>query len=89
MTDNNEEEATELIENGQPEIESYTITVTRAFEVDITDRQLQRIVQQTGADFPEEALEQVNFQRERQNVDPEQKLLGVDVNVESSDSEDE
>lgn len=70
-----------------PEMSSYVITVTRKFEVDFSGMQLQQLLQQAGDSTEPEAIEQAFLQQERQNIEPEQKLMGVDVSAnEASDS---
>lgn len=82
MTDNNDDDTTEVTaEELMPEMTSYEITATRAFEIDFAEQQIQGMMQRTGADTPEEAIEKVFLQQETQHVEPEQKLLGADVQV--------
>lgn len=61
------------------EMDSYEITATRRFEIDLSGQQVAGMMQQTGADNPEQAIEQVLLGRERQQVEPEEKLIGVQV----------
>jgi hypothetical protein len=82
MTDNNDTEEVEAEaqpEQQMPDMTSYEIRATRAFEQDFADQQVEGLMQQTGADSPEEAIEQMLVQQETQHIEPEQKLLGVDV----------
>lgn len=82
MTDNNTEnslEPEEQSEQQMPERGSYKITATRVFEMDFSERHLQNLMQQAEVDTPEEAIEQVFLQQEIQNIEPEQKLIGVEV----------
>jgi len=68
-----------------PEMDSYTITTVRTFEVDLSERQRQHFMEQAGTDDPGEAVEQVFVQRELNNVAPEQKLLRVQVDAQTPD----
>jgi len=72
-----------------PEMDSYTITAARTFEVDFSQRQLEQFMEQVGTDDPEEAVEQVFVQREVNNVAPEQKLLGAQVDAEAPNDDTE
>lgn len=71
------EDLGEALEETSPD--SYEIVVTRAFEMDLTTQQVMGLMQQTGSDSPQEAVEEAFLERERHNVEPEQKLLGVNV----------
>jgi hypothetical protein len=77
MTDTPTDEPVEEM----PDMTSFEVTATRAFEMDFSERQLQGMMQRTEADTPEEAIEEVFVQQEVQHVEPEQKLLGADVQV--------
>jgi hypothetical protein len=61
------------------EMSSYEISATRVFEADFSVEQLQTLMQRTGAESPDEAIELAFLNKEKQNVRPEQKLLAVDV----------
>jgi hypothetical protein len=63
------------------ESNSYEITVTRSFEVDISEEGEERLMAQMGVDDPEKAVELSLMQSEKQNVSPEEKLLMVEVNA--------
>ena len=62
-----------------PEMTSYEIDARRKFEMDFSEQQIQGMMQRTGADSAEEAIEQALLQQETQHVEPEQKLIGVNV----------
>lgn len=81
MTDNNNDDAEieAQPEQEMPEMTSFTVRATRAFEVDFSEEQLNQLRLRTGADTVEEAIEEMFVQRETQHIEPEQKLLGVDV----------
>lgn len=70
-----EEAETEAVQT----MNSYEITAMRLFEMDFSDQLLQSFMDQVGADDPEEALEQVLLQKEMDHIQPEQKLLNVEV----------
>jgi hypothetical protein len=63
------------------ESNSYEITVTRSFEVDISEEGEERLMAQMGVDDSEKAVELSLMQSEKQNVSPEEKLLMVEVNA--------
>lgn len=77
MTEDNPKEAE--AEPQKLEMNSYEISATRVFEADFTVEQLQKLMQQTGVESPDEAIEVAYLNQEKQNVRPEQKLLAVDV----------
>ena len=62
-----------------PEMTSYEIDTRRKFEMDFSEQQIQGMIQRTGADTAEEAIEESLLQKEIQQVQPEQKLIGADV----------
>jgi len=62
-----------------PEMTSYEIDARRKFEMDFSEQQIQGMMQRTGADTAEEAIEESLLQTEIQHVQPEQKLIGADV----------
>lgn len=62
-----------------PEMTSYEISTSRVFEMDFSEKQIQGLMQRTGATDPETAIEEMLLQQETQHIEPEQKLLGVDV----------
>jgi len=87
MTDNDTEDLgvpEEQPEQQMPEMTSYEVRATRVFEMDFAERQLQGMVQQTGADTAEEAIEQALLRQEIKHIEPEQKLLGADVQADES-----
>jgi hypothetical protein len=63
------------------EINSYAVTVTRVFEVDFSNQQVGQLMQQTGQDEAEAAIEAALEADETNKIAPEQKLLGIDVMV--------
>jgi len=81
MTENTTEEVEAQPEQQMPKMTSYEVRATRVFEMDFADRQLQGMMQQTGADTAEEAIEKTLLRQETQHIEPEQKLLGADVQV--------
>lgn len=62
-----------------PDMQSFKITVTRVFEADFPSQEVTALLEQTGEDDPGEAISQMFLQEEKQNVAPQQKLLGVNV----------
>lgn len=64
-----------------PEMNSYEIDARRKFEMNFSEQQIQGMMQWTGADTAEEAIEDSLLQTEIQHVQPEQKLVGADVQV--------
>jgi len=76
MTENDTDEI-----EAEPEMNSFEITSTRHFEVDFSDGQIAQLLEQTGAETPENALAQITGENERNKIAPEEKLLGVDVTV--------
>lgn len=64
-----------------PEMNSYEVTITRAFEQDFSQKQLRMMVKQSEATTFEEAIEQMFLSQEQDNIDAAQKLLGLNVNV--------
>jgi len=93
MTDNDTEDPAEPEEQPKPqmpEATSYEVRATRVFEVDFTERQLRSMMQQTGTESPEEAIEQAYLRQEMKHIEPEQKLLAADVQADGpSDKEAE
>jgi hypothetical protein len=79
MTDNDDTQTEAQPEQQMPEMTSYQIRATRVFEQDFAEQQVEGLMQQTGADSPEEAIEQILLQQETDHIEPDQKLLGVDV----------
>jgi hypothetical protein len=80
--DTPDDDAAEAPEQQMPEMTTFTVTTTRQFEVDLGDRQLQQMVEQSDAETPEEAVEQIFNEQERQYIEPEQKLIGARTRVE-------
>lgn len=63
------------------DVNSYTVTSTRVFEVDFSENQVAQLMQQTGETEPEAAIEAALEADETNKIAPEQKLLGIDVMV--------
>lgn len=82
MTNNQTEAQTE--EQEAPALQTFTIETTKTIEVDFAERQLQSIIEQTDSDTAGEAIETIFFQRASQQVEPEQKLVGLNVNADES-----
>jgi hypothetical protein len=78
MTDEN---TTEELEAQTPESKTFTITATRQYEVDFTDEEILNIIANSGKEDVTDALEEITANREQRAVEPTEKLLGVDVNV--------
>jgi hypothetical protein len=73
-----------------PEMKNYVVTTTRKFEVDFSEEQVKMMMQETGTETAEDAIQQALFQQEVQHIQPEQKLLGIDVNAnEPSNNKDD
>ena len=72
-------ENTDFQEPDVAEIKTFKITSTRVIEMDFAAPQLQSLLHQTDAESEAEAVETVLLERERQFIDPEQKLLGAEV----------
>jgi len=66
----------------RPEKSTYTIRATRVFEMDFTHSQLDAMVERTDADGVGQAVERAFLDREVEFIEPEQKLLGADVDAE-------
>jgi hypothetical protein len=69
-------------EEAIPEIESFVVTITRQFEVDYMEPRLEEILSRTGAAEPTQGIEEAFRKTERDSISPEQKLLGIEVDVE-------
>jgi len=76
------EEQTETGSEERPEKSTYTIRATRVFEMDFTTPQLEAMVEQTDADGFGQAVERAFLDREVEFIEPEQKLIGADVDAE-------
>jgi len=70
---------TEPEEPETPEMTSYEIDARRKFEMDFSEQQIQGMMARTDADTAEEAIEEALLQQETQHVEPEQKLIGLNV----------
>jgi len=81
MTDNTE---TQDLEEPEPEVNSYQITVTRVYEADYTNREAMALMEQNGADSTTAAIEMMLLQREKGNVRQTEKLLALDTQVNES-----
>ena len=81
MTDNTE---TQDLEEAEPEVNSYQITVTRVYEADYTNRELTALMERHGAESKTEAIEIMLLQREKGNVRPTEKLLALDTQANES-----
>jgi hypothetical protein len=85
MTDNNDTEEVEEVEEQPmmktPEIRTFQITTVQTVEVDFTERQLQLMKKQNDCDTDAEAIKSVFFERVTRQVEPEQKLMRLDVDV--------
>lgn len=81
MTDQEPTEADD--EHG--EVETYTITATRTWEVDLTQAQVSGMKREQMSLDDADAIEDTFLQRELDFIEPEEKLLGVDVFASSDD----
>lgn len=82
-----EEKTEEENEPQRPSLRTFRVTTLREVEIDFSDRQLEALTQQTGADSAEEAIEQIFFQRATQTVEPEQKLTQLDTNADETSNQ--
>jgi hypothetical protein len=86
MTDETEEvDAEQLLEQQTPD--TFVVTVTRRFEMDMMPSKATALCEQMGADTPEAALAESVAEREASQVDATQKLLGLDVDVDGPSDE--
>lgn len=67
--------------------DTFTITTVRKFEIDFSGNELQTMMAQTEEETPEDALTSILHQREIGYVNPEEKLIGVDINIDESSNE--
>lgn len=69
------------------EMQSYTVTASRKFEMDLSEAQKRGLMKQMSVETPEEALEEMLLTNEIESIEPEQKLLGADVTVDEPSDE--
>jgi hypothetical protein len=84
MTDNYEEVEEEQAQpegNKTPEVQTFEVTTVRAVEVDFTERQLKTMKKQTDSETAKEAIETIFLQRSTQQVEPQQKLIHLNVDI--------
>lgn len=88
MENNNSETGRAQFIEQSTQVESYTVTATRVFEMDFSKQQLEGMMRRTGADTPSQAIEDIFLQKETDHVEPEQKLIGADVQTHEPSNDD-
>lgn len=63
----------------QPETDSFEITTVKSVEVDFTEEEIQNLCEQLDADSAEGAIERLYANRSIDGVEPEEKLLTIQV----------
>lgn len=70
-----EETADELL----PELTTFTVKTEKIIELDFSPSEIQAMMEKVDAETPEEAVSSVVFQREQRSVEPQEKLLSMEI----------
>jgi hypothetical protein len=68
-------------EPSQPELETFVVTATRSFEMDLHPRRVEEIEARSGDETVESFIAEMIGEQEADRIEPTQKLLNLDVEV--------
>lgn len=88
MTDTDTEDDEDDAQPERPPMDSFTVTVTKTFEVDLAPHQTAEMRRTAGEDESDEAVAQTFLKREMGNITPEQKLIGIKADAEGPSDDD-
>jgi hypothetical protein len=78
-TNDNDDETTT---DDETEARTFQVSVTRTYETDFRSEQIEQVKDQLESESAESAIENLACNREARFVEPQEKLVGVEADVE-------